>query len=133
MAPKKILLVDDDEPLRRMIRLTLEQRGFSVVEAKDGNDALAEHTKSPCDLILTDVLMPQRDGLELILALRQVAPSPKLIAMSGGGQLSAARYLRIARRLGAVRILEKPFTAPELIAAIDDAITAPLPDLITIG
>jgi CheY-like chemotaxis protein len=133
MASLKILVVDDDAPLRRMIRFTLEQHGFAVAEADDGDDALAQQARTPFDLILTDLLMSQRDGLQLILALREVAPSLKLIAMSGGGQLSAARYLRIARRLGAVRVLEKPFSAPDLIAAIDDAIAAPLPDLIAIG
>jgi CheY-like chemotaxis protein len=114
-----ILLIDDDETIRSSLRLTLEQFGHSVVEARNGLEALAQLGTAPFALALVDIIMPERDGFETIILLRQKAPALKIIAMSGGGRMSSDDYLGIARRRGANRVLQKPFAVGELRAAIE--------------
>ncbi len=113
-----LLVIEDDDQLRSMLRLTLEEMGHTVAVARDGNQGLAEQARHPADLVLTDLIMPEKDGVETIMALRKENPGGKIIAMSGGGRNTAASYLQIAQMLGARRILTKPFTLEELDAAI---------------
>lgn len=114
----RILLVDDDELLRRMLRLTLIKMGHVVIEAANGNDALRLCETEPPDIVLTDLIMPEKEGIETIRELRRLHPDVKIIAMSGGGRGSARDYLVIAKRLGAAHTLNKPFTNEELAGAI---------------
>jgi CheY-like chemotaxis protein len=110
----KILLVDDDGPFRKMLRITLAQLGYEVREAADGREAMKLLREEPPDLILTDLVMPEKEGLELIGELRLQHPWLKIIAMSGGGRVNAVDYLRVARRLGVDGVLAKPFSSDEL-------------------
>lgn len=118
-----ILLVDDDEAFRRMLRRTLERVGHGITEANDGAAAVrvVAHDAS-IDLVITDIIMPNREGIETIRALRHDYPHLKIIAMSGGGRIRPEGYLDVAKAFGAVRVLSKPFDNDELFAAIKEAL-----------
>jgi len=113
-----LLVIDDDDQLRPMLRMSLEQMGHTVAEARNGNEGLAEHARHPADLILTDLIMPDKDGLETIMALKKENPGVKIIAMSGGGRNTASGYLQVAKLMGAGYVLAKPFTLDELNVAV---------------
>jgi DNA-binding response OmpR family regulator len=113
-----ILLIDDDELFRPMLRENLEEMGYMVTEARNGKEGLDKYASAPTDLVLTDLIMPEKEGIETIIELRKKWPGVKIIAMSGGGRVSAANYLKTAQRLGAECILSKPFSIDELDAAI---------------
>jgi CheY-like chemotaxis protein len=114
----RILLIEDDELFRRMLRNSLAALGHEVTEAQNGLQGLKLHSAGGFDLVVTDVVMPEREGIETILELRQRNPDVKIIAMSGGGRGSAADYLHIAAQVGAQRVLLKPFSIDELKEAI---------------
>lgn len=115
---KKILLIEDDEMIRHLLRIRLVNLGYTVIEAANGAEGLALHAAEPMDLVLTDLIMPEKEGLETIMELRRRDPAARIIAMSGGGRLTAAGCLSMAQRLGANSVLAKPFSNEELTAAI---------------
>jgi DNA-binding response OmpR family regulator len=116
----RILLVDDDLALRSMLKLGLESLGYSVVEASDGREGLRLFKDAGIDVVLTDLIMPEKEGIELIMELKRLpGKSPKIIAMSGGGHIAASSHLNIARILGVKRMLAKPFGLEELHMAIE--------------
>ena len=110
--------MDDDELLRGALRVALEAAGYEVVEAADGDAGLRLQRDHPADLVLVDIFMPVRDGLEVIKALRVESPRAKIIAMSGGGKTGQIEVLRAAAAFGASRTLLKPFQPRELLNAI---------------
>jgi len=114
----RILLIDDDALARDMLRQMLERAGYDVVEAANGREGLQQYQATAIDLIITDILMPDQDGLETILELRRLAPEAKIIAISGGGQSGLLDLLPVAAKLGAQRTLWKPLRRLELLAAI---------------
>jgi CheY-like chemotaxis protein len=114
-----ILLIDDDNLFRPMLCAQLEELGHTVTEAQNGKEGIAQYARVPADLVLTDLIMPEKEGIETIIELRKKWPGVKIIAMSGGGRASAASYLKTAQQLGAARVLHKPFSNDELTAAID--------------
>jgi len=122
---KKILVVDDNEPFRRMLGRMLEGAGYSVLTAGDGVAALALYRQQSVDLVLTDLIMPEKEGLETILELRRLAPDLKIIAMSGGGRVDADDYFPLAKAFGAARTLAKPFLAAELLATVAEVLAEP--------
>lgn len=113
-----ILVMDDDGPLREALRVVLEGAGYDVMEAPDGEAGLRLQREHPADLVLVDIFMPERDGLEVIQALRVESPQVKIIAVSGGGRTGQIEVLRAAAGLGAARTLVKPFDPRELLRAI---------------
>ena len=113
-----ILLVDDDELFRITVEQMLLKLGHGVVAASNGKEALRIYDCRTTQIVLTDLIMPDMEGLELIRELRQRDPYLKLIAMSGGGRNSADVYLPIAQTLGAVQTLVKPFSIEQLAASI---------------
>ncbi len=120
----RILLIDDDPTVRTVLRLTLILSGHSVTEAPNGRDGLAALDRGDShDLVITDIIMPDFDGLELLLELRRRASQVKIIAMSGGSRASATDYLHMARLLGAQRVLAKPFTRELLLLTISEVLT----------
>jgi len=123
----RVLLVDDDEPLRKMLKFSLQKMGHLVDEARNGDEALRLCASEPPDLVLTDIIMPDKEGLEMILEIRQTYPQLKIIAMSGGGRTNSVDYLKIARRLGAMHTLEKPFSYDDLNTAITMVIAQDAP------
>jgi CheY-like chemotaxis protein len=114
----RILLVDDDEYVRRPVRANLENAGHSVDEVANGREAVAAYLHEPYDVVVTDLIMPEQEGLETIMQLRQHDPAVRVIAISGGGRVNATNYLNVARSLGAQKTLTKPFTTDELLEAI---------------
>jgi DNA-binding NtrC family response regulator len=114
----RILIVDDDIALRKMLRLTLLRLGHAASEARDGEEALAIIREAPVDVMLTDLIMPGREGLETIEAVRREFPEMRIIAMSGGGCATAFQYLTLARHMGAHRTLAKPFSNDELTTTV---------------
>ncbi len=116
----RILLIDDDDSLRTMLRLTLSHFGHTVIEARNGKEGLDLFPNAGADLVITDIVMPEKEGIEVLMVLLKVKPTVKIIAMSGGGRGSAADYLRIASQLGAAKVLTKPFLNETLMAAINE-------------
>jgi len=113
-----ILLVDDDEAVRTIVRIALVRLGYVVREARNGREAMRLCSESKPDLMLTDIIMPEQEGIETIGAVRRKYPKVKLIAMSGGGRVSATDYLHTALAMGADAVLAKPFTGEELEALV---------------
>ena len=114
-----ILLADDDDSLRTMLRITLTKLGHTVHEARNGREALSLYEQEPADLIITDLVMPDKEGLEIIRELRRKKANVKIIAMSGGGRVSATGYLKIAKAMGADLVLAKPFSGDEIRAGLN--------------
>ncbi|MFP4556544.1 MAG: response regulator [Bacteroidales bacterium] len=106
---KRILVIDDDPIMRETIRDILEFENFSVCEAKDGRDGMSCLQKEQFDMIVTDVLMPEKDGIEVIIEAKKKQPQIQIVAVSGGGYISAENYLKMASDLGASAIVVKPF------------------------
>ncbi|MBF0110137.1 MAG: response regulator [Magnetococcales bacterium] len=116
---KTILCIDDDVVLLPLYRKILENKGFRVMTADNGVTGLALLHHQRIDLLVTDILMPDMDGMQIMLAIRGMKPRPRILAISGGGQyLEGETLLEIAQTMGANETLEKPFTADELFAAI---------------
>jgi len=117
----RILLIDDDKAVRTMLRLTLAHFGHTVFEARNGKEGLELFKPANVDLVITDIVMPEKEGLEVLMDLRdKQVPPVKVIAISGGGRLSAADNLHLARLLGAAKVLAKPFSNEVLIAAVNE-------------
>lgn len=115
----RILVVDDDDSIRALLREILEEEGHHVEEASDGKQGTAQYRTEPADLIITDILMPEKDGVELIMELQERFPKVKIIAMSGGGRgMDATFNLRIARDFGALQQVKKPFSKEVLLDAV---------------
>jgi CheY-like chemotaxis protein len=122
MNMPRILLVDDNEPFRKMLHKTLENAGYEVQDAANGQFVLDLYRQHPCDLILTDLVMPEKEGLETITELRRFNPRVKIIVMSGGGRINPKNNLVMAERLGARRTLAKPFSQQEILDAIAEVL-----------
>ncbi|HTI71209.1 MAG TPA: response regulator [Candidatus Limnocylindria bacterium] len=120
----RILLVDDDDHVRRPVQMNLTRTGHQVVEARNGREAMDIYRREQFDVVITDLIMPEQEGLETIQQLKKHNPAVRVIAISGGGRLSANNYLQLAERLGAQRTLAKPFTTEELVKAIADVMAA---------
>lgn len=119
-----ILLIEDDEPLRKVLAITLAKAGHTVVQAADGEEGLDRFHEAPPELVITDIVMPGKEGIETIMTLRREAPRLPIIAMSGAATYSPV-YLGMAAKLGAQRILVKPFTNAALLRAVSDVLPAP--------
>ncbi|PYP31469.1 MAG: response regulator [Gemmatimonadetes bacterium] len=117
-AAARVLVIDDDAMLRSAVRRILERAGYAVLEAGDGEAGLQLHQEQGADVVIVDIFMPERDGLELIRELRVVSPGAKIIAISGGGRSGKTDLLKDAAVFGAARILLKPFETTELLAAV---------------
>ena len=108
-----ILIIDDDEPLRRALRRALERAGYTVFEAPNGAEGMKSWTREHQDLVITDIHMPEKDGIEIIIELLRDEPGAKLLVMSGG--IDAMGRLDDAKLLGATRTIAKPFVLDEML------------------
>lgn len=115
---KRLLLIDDEPELRFALKRGLERAGWEVVEAEDGRSALRVLAEQEVDLVITDILMSDIEGIELILSLQRSHQGLPIIAMSGGGRLMPESYLKLARASGASKVLAKPFEISELTGAV---------------
>jgi DNA-binding NtrC family response regulator len=117
---KKILLVDDEAAIRSMVSVVLKADDRTFVEAGNGTVAQELLETSSFDLIISDVIMPDCDGIELVMAIRRKFPEVPVIIMSGGGRVQANHYLNLAEKLGAARVFEKPFDTAALRNAVSE-------------
>ena len=119
---QSILVIDDDETIRELLRAILEREGYRVLEAPDGGEGLKQFTETPTDLVITDLIMPGKEGIETIRELRQKFPGVKIIAVSGGGRIGPSSYLKMAKGVGALRTLSKPFDKTVLLEVVKEVI-----------
>ena len=117
----KILVIDDSEDIRVLLHEALQTAGHSVVVAADGEEGLRSYREHRPDLVITDIVMPNKEGLETIMELRREFPSVKIVAMSGGTRGMVISFLPAAKKLGANYTLPKPFSLVEMLAVVDDA------------
>jgi DNA-binding NtrC family response regulator len=115
----RVLLIDDESMVRKIVRKMLERSGHEVTEAENGRFGLEQLKRGSFDLVITDIIMPEVEGIELVVTVSQQYPSTKTIAMSGGGRTGNVDFLDVAAKLGASAALQKPFTHAELLRAID--------------
>ena len=118
----KILIVDDEPDILHLLTRILERFGHTVHQAPDGRTALRMYAGNPADVVITDILMPEMDGLEFLTRVREAFPEARIIALSGGGLIAKEEVLRDAVRLGAVGILKKPFTVEQCLEAVRTAL-----------
>ncbi len=118
----QILIVDDEPTVCDIVRLTLERAGHQVYEAPDGEAALLVCNEHQVDLVITDLFMPNMDGLQLIVKLREKSPGARVVAISGSVYEGRPKFLEIAGRMESVLTLTKPFTPDELLAAVEEAL-----------
>jgi DNA-binding NtrC family response regulator len=126
MNSLSILVADDEDSIRSLIEHFLSSAGHTVVVVSNAREAFDAMSKQKFDLVITDVLMPDGDGLDLITELKKAQPNARILAMSGGGRyLEGSDYLKLAKGLGAHTAMMKPFTWQQLQDAIQVALTAP--------
>jgi DNA-binding NtrC family response regulator len=116
----RILIIDDDHHILIMIKKMLERAGFEVEMAFNGNEGLELFKREPADLVITDIIMPEKEGLETIREMKKLSSELKIIAMSGGGKISADNYLDTAKIFGATRVMEKPFSQKQMISTVQE-------------
>jgi len=118
----RILVIDDELSLRRVLRRILERAGHTVFDAPDGRKGLALWRDEPVDVVVTDIFMPEKDGIEVIMEMKKAAAKPKIIAMSGGGSRGRLDVIPGALMLGADRIILKPFDQQLLLSTVEEVI-----------
>ena len=121
-----ILVIDDNPEFRDILRSHLEANGHRTLLASDGEQGLALLEREAIDIVLTDILMPQRDGLEVLRETKRRWPGLPVIAISGGGWIKATELLGMAERLGADNVLQKPVRRGDLLKDVDEALNANL-------
>lgn len=117
-AGRRALVIDDDELVRATIASILESAGYEILEAEDGQQGLQLFHRHAVDLVITDILMPFKEGIETIVEIRQRDREVRIIAVSGGGNIGSGSILHAAQRLGADEVLSKPFTRDDLLAKV---------------
>jgi CheY-like chemotaxis protein len=123
MPPLSILIADDEQEIRSLLEHWLAPLGHAVVSARNGAAALKLIAAHPVDLVVTDILMPEGDGLKVMEGLRKIRPGARVLAMSGGGHyMDGEDYLKIAQGLGADTAIAKPFTRDQFLAAVGRAV-----------
>lgn len=117
-----VLVVDDEPDVREFVAAVLELAGHEVRTAANGREALDHHRARPADLVIMDIFMPEKEGLETIMELREQFPGVRIIAISGGGRTGDRNFLAQARYFGAARSLAKPFSHEELLNAVEEVL-----------
>ncbi len=119
---KRILVIDDEQSIRLLLEKLLSREGFDVIAAKDGKEGMALFKKEPADLVITDIIMPEKEGIEILMEMRKSYPDTPVIAISGGGFNAPDSYLNVARAAGAVAVFEKPVEKDLLVNAVKNAL-----------
>ena len=114
----RILIVDDEKAIRKLFCRILQSVGYECIEAENGKEAIDLFKAQPTDMVITDIVMPEQEGIATILQLKKMPSKPKIIAISGGGRISADHYLALAEKIGADIALEKPVTRDELLRVV---------------
>jgi CheY-like chemotaxis protein len=123
-AQTKVLVIDDDILVRRTISRILQHGGYEVTLAEDGAKGVAKFRSERPDLVITDIIMPEQEGIETIIQLLRDNPAARIIAVSGGGRLGSMDFLTVANKLGAAAILRKPFEPAELLGCVERALAS---------
>jgi YesN/AraC family two-component response regulator len=118
----RILLIDDDDATRSVLRLILNQFGHFVIEARNGKEGMELFMHANADLVITDIVMPEKEGFEVLKEMRKIFPAVKIIAISGGGRVNPTDNLRMAKFLGAAKVLAKPISTEDLMGAINEVL-----------
>ena len=118
----RILIIDDDAAVRTTVRVLLERAGYEIIEAGDGREG--SRMLDGVDLVITDLLMPEVDGVDLLGMIRREGRSVPVIAMSGGGKVDSKSYLDVAKALGAFATIAKPFDLEHLLSTVRDALSS---------
>ncbi len=118
----RVLVIDDYDHFRIVLKMMLEDAGYSVQSASNGKIGLRQFSESPVDVVVTDIVMPEKEGLETIIELRRISRDVKIIALSGGGTVGPATYLETAKTLGADRVFKKPVAQDDLLGAIAELV-----------
>ena len=116
----KILLIDDEKSILKMLKKLLELNNYDVAVAENGNEGIKLYQKFTPDIVVTDLIMPDKEGLETIRELKEIDPDVKIIAMSGGGNSDPKMYLSFAEQFGAAKVLKKPIDNDKLLSAINE-------------
>jgi CheY-like chemotaxis protein len=116
----RILLIDDEQEIREVLRTVLERVGHEVSEAENGEQGIQLYREEDFDLVVTDIIMPEKGGIDTIMDLRRDYPDVKIIAVSGGGMCGDVSYLDMAIGVGADRAIGKPFVLDEFLAAVNE-------------
>ena len=119
----RILVIDDDEFVNGMIVQLLSEAGHEVLSAQDGRCGLKILESKPVDLVVTDIIMPEKEGIETIMAIRNMNKTLPIVAISGGGKIDPQQYLRMAEHFGASYTFQKPFAREPFLAAIQEALS----------
>jgi CheY-like chemotaxis protein len=117
-----ILLIEDDNEMREMLKTALIRKDHVVIEAENGKEALIHFKPGVTDLVITDLIMPDEDGLKVIMKIRKLKPGIKVIAISGGGKAGFGSYLNLAKALGADAVYSKPFSINDIILKIQELV-----------
>ncbi|MBC2705829.1 response regulator [Desulfobacula sp.] len=115
---KQILIIDDEASIRKMLKKLFEKNGYAVIDAQDGSQGVKLFKEHEPDLIITDLIMPEKEGLETISEIKKINPDTKIIAMSGGGVVEPEMYLDLAKNFGAQYSFNKPIDNEALLAAV---------------
>jgi CheY-like chemotaxis protein len=115
-----ILLIEDDKELREMLKTSLLRKDHVVIEAENGKEALIHFKPGVTDLVITDLIMPDEDGLKVIMKIRELKKGIKVIAISGGGKAGPGSYLNLAKALGANAVYSKPFSINDMMLKIEE-------------
>lgn len=119
MAYKSILVIDDEAEIREVLRAFLIRNGYKVVTANDGLQGIKAFEENPIDLVITDLLMPEQEGIETMMQIREKRSDVPIIAISGGGRMAGIMdILQTAKLLGAARTFSKPFNPLEVVEAV---------------
>jgi DNA-binding response OmpR family regulator len=124
LAQQRILVVEDDPGIRGALQIALSKAGYKVIEARDGHEAMRLWHDQGADLVITDIHMPDKDGLEVILEFRTLSPSTPIIAMTDGGMSKRMELLEHAKIFGALRTVAKPFRLEEMLAVVQQELKA---------
>ena len=114
----RILVVDDDSEIRELLTTLLLRADHTLVFAFNMDSSRQMFAENPADIVITDIIMPVKEGLHTIKELKQIAPGVKIIAISGGGLIEADKYLKIAKSIGANYTINKPFGRKEILDAV---------------
>ncbi len=117
---ERILVIDDEPHILLMVKKMLERAGYEVDLASNGSEGLRLFNKIRPALVITDIIMPEKEGLETIREMRRIKSDLKIIAMSGGGKISADNYLETAKIFGASRLILKPFSQKQLLTYVEE-------------
>ena len=118
----RILVIEDDEMVRELLQEILARAGYEVAQAPDGEVGIRLYRNEPADVVITDLVMPNKEGIETIMEMRRDFPDVKIIAISGGGHSSPTRHLDMAKQLGAQRTLAKPFLPHDILNAVRELV-----------